>query len=95
MRKDLKEGDDKKPLEDLQKEMGDHLSQVSKDRNRVAAQVEDRYADEAYKRRENLLKPKQQEMQKQGRDRRGEEAGQRYCPDAEAREKGERRRGFL
>lgn len=67
MRKDLKEGDDKKPLEDLQKEMGDHLSQVSKDRNRVAAQVEDRYADEAYKRRENLLKPKQQEMQKQGK----------------------------
>ncbi len=67
MRKNLKEGDDKKPLEDLEKEMGDHLTQVTKDRSRVAAQVEDRYADEVYKRRENQLKPKQNALKKEGK----------------------------
>ena len=59
----LKEGDDRKPLEDAEKELGDQLKQTAKDRSALAARVENAYGDELRKRKE-ALEDKEKEERK-------------------------------
>ncbi len=61
-----KEGGDKKKLEDAKKDLGDHLAEVTKDRSKVAAQVENMYENELSKRRE-ALENKQGKLKKEGK----------------------------
>ena len=69
MQKEYKEGDDRKPLEELEKELDDHQKQVIKDRSETAWQTESMYLDELYKRKEHTLKDKQRKLRKENKTR--------------------------